>query len=233
MSYLNDNGGSYMATASILLIGGVRARDDKFLAALQKQYNVLVAASGQEATEYTSDSSVAILILDAVAMRSSGDRICRQLKEAFPTLPIIHIHPGPRDKTKSIADVILFHPLTAKRLVNSVGRLIHVDEEEVIETGPFRMNVPRRILIAHGKETQLTPKQALLVETFLRNPGKTLDRKMLMEQVWETDYLGDTRTLDVHIRWIRKVMEDGGKRPRYLKTVRGVGYCLEISDNKK
>ncbi len=88
----------------------------------------------------------------------------------------------------------------------------------------------RRTLVAHGNETQLTPKQALLVETFLRHPRETLARKRLMEAVWDTEYMGDTRTLDVHIRWIRKAMEVGGN-PRYLMTVRGVGYRLDYPDS--
>ena len=219
-----------MAIATILLIGGVRTKDDKYLMTLQKQYHVSCEVSGDKAIRRLEKLSPDVIIIDAVAIRSTGERICRKLKDQYPHIPIIHIHPGPRDSAKSSADVILFHRLTPRRLVNSVGRLVHASEEEMIETGPFRMNVPRRILIAHGKETQLTPKQAQLVEAFLRNPGKTLDRETLMEQIWQTKYMGDTRTLDVHIRWVRNVMENGGKKPRYIKTVRGVGYCLVIPE---
>ena len=137
---------------------------------------------------------------------------------------------GPRKNARSQANTLLFSPVTARRLVNSVGRLL-TDKEEVIGCGPFVMNVPRRILIAHGQETQLTPKQASLVELFLRNPDKTLDRKTIMETVWNTDYVGDTRTLDVHVRWIRKILEKDSKKPRYIKTVRGVGYQLVVSND--
>ena len=75
----------------------------------------------------------------------------------------------------------------------------------------------------------MTPKLVQLVETFFRHPDETLDRKMLMERVWNTSYLGDTRTLDVHVRWIRRAIEANPSKPRYLKTVRGVGYRLEVS----
>jgi DNA-binding response OmpR family regulator len=74
------------------------------------------------------------------------------------------------------------------------------------------------------------PKQALLVETFFRHPGETLARKTLMEKVWNTDYIGDTRTLDVHIRWLRQAIEKDPGSPRYLLTVRGVGYRLEMPE---
>jgi DNA-binding response OmpR family regulator len=69
------------------------------------------------------------------------------------------------------------------------------------------------------------------MEVFMQHPDETLDRKTLMTQVWETDYMGDTRTLDVHVRWIRKAIETDPGKPRYLKTVRGIGYCLDLSSN--
>jgi DNA-binding response OmpR family regulator len=90
------------------------------------------------------------------------------------------------------------------------------------------VNLSRRILFANGQETSLTPKLVLLVETFFRHPGETLDRALLMERVWDTSYLGDTRTLDVHVRWIRRAIEENPGTPRYLKTVRGVGYRLDV-----
>ncbi|MCA9909541.1 MAG: winged helix-turn-helix domain-containing protein, partial [Anaerolineae bacterium] len=84
--------------------------------------------------------------------------------------------------------------------------------------------------VFRDQETILTPKLSQLVEIFLRHPGQTLDRKLLMAQVWDTDYLGDTRTLDVHIRWFRRAVEDNPSKPLYLKTVRGIGYRLELPD---
>jgi DNA-binding response OmpR family regulator len=113
--------------------------------------------------------------------------------------------------------------------MNCIERLLHQPtDEEIILCGPLAMNLSRRVLVANGQETQLTPKLALLVELFLRNPGKTLDRRALMEHVWQTDYLGDTRTLDVHIRWFRRAIETDPGNPLYIKTVRGVGYRLEL-----
>jgi len=75
-----------------------------------------------------------------------------------------------------------------------------------------------------GEVRKLTPKQCRLLEVFMNNPKKVLSRKFLMQEVWETDYMGDTRTLDVHIRWLREKIEDDPSHPLYLQTVRGVGY---------
>jgi DNA-binding response OmpR family regulator len=89
------------------------------------------------------------------------------------------------------------------------------------------------MLTTPEQETQLTPKVALLLELFMRQPGTTLDRKVLMEKVWQTEYMGDTRTLDVHVRWIRQAIEADPARPQLLKTVRGVGYCLQLNGQPK
>jgi DNA-binding response OmpR family regulator len=216
-----------MASATVLYIRNPRRRDDALIEALDRDHTVRRAGSGKEALALLDEITPDVIVLDAASLNTGGGRICRKLKAALPKAPLIHI---PMDaKTASDADVILSEP-TPRRLTNSVGRFLTHRDEEVLNAGPFSMNVPRRILLAHGRETQLTPKQARLVELFLRHPGQTLDRKTIMERVWETTYLGDTRTLDVHIRWIRRVIENGSKKPRYLKTVRGVGYKLDVAE---
>jgi DNA-binding response OmpR family regulator len=80
------------------------------------------------------------------------------------------------------------------------------------------------------KEARLTPKQAKLLELFIQNHGRMLTRKQLIRDVWLTDYTGDTRTLDVHMSWLRKAVEADPKRPKFLKTIRGLGYRLDIPE---
>lgn len=217
-------------SAAIVLVGSKRGRHPTYLSALQKQFTVHSAPSGKQALALACQVGAQVIVVDAVSLRSTGDRLCRTLRAALPKTPLVHIHPGPRDRAASPAECVLFMPLSARRLVNNVGGFIHNADEEALACGPFSLNIPRRILAAYGQETQLTPKAASLMETFLRQPGQTLDRRTLMEEVWDTDYLGDTRTLDVHVRWLRKVMERDG-RPRYLETVRGVGYRLSVPEN--
>lgn len=219
-----------MASAHILYIGNTQ--ENTLLDALAKRYQVMIARSGKQGVILAREHHPEVIVLDAVSLDTTGERVSRTLRAALRDISIIHIHPGPRDKARTAADVMLFRPLSARRLLNSVGALLHEDDEEVLDCGPFRLNVPRRILVAHGEEIQLSPKLSLLIETFMRHPGETMDRKTLMEKVWETDYLGDTRTLDVHIRWMRKLMENGGNHPRYLQTVRGIGYRLDMPNGE-
>jgi len=219
-----------MEAARVLFIGRVQVNRLSIATALEKRYQVTIAPSGRIAVDLAHQKSFQVVVLDAASMRTPGDRICLDLRQRLGKMPIIHIHPGTKKEAQSAADIVLFQPFTARRLLNCVDRLLQPPNEELITYGPFSVNLDRRVLIVNGQETQLTPKQSLLVETFLRHPGEVLDRKTLMEKVWQTDYLGDTRTLDVHIRWIREVIENDPGKPRYLRTVRGVGYCLEFSD---
>lgn len=204
-------------------------RTESFSAGLKKRYEVTTVTSGKEALRLVRESEYAAVVLDAISMRTPGDRIARQLEEGLGAIPLIHLHPGTKETASTPAEVVLFMPFTARKIANSIERLLQsVSSDKVITCGPFSVNLTRRILVANGQETSLTPKLVLLVEMFLTHPGETLDRKTLMESVWDTSYLGDTRTLDVHVRWIRRAIEENPGDPKYLRTVRGVGYRLEI-----
>jgi DNA-binding response OmpR family regulator len=220
-----------MGAGQILLIESTRAKRTSFADALKKRYDVTSVPSGKQALESAQACLPDVMVLDAISMRTPGERVCHLLNDQIPDVPLIHLHPGPKSSEDSCAEVVLFQPFTSRKLVNCIERLLQVSShEENIGVGPFSVDMARRVLISNGQETQLTPKLALLVEIFMRNPGQTLDRKMLMEQVWHTNYMGDTRTLDVHIRWIRRAIESDPGNPRYLKTVRGVGYRLELPE---
>jgi DNA-binding response OmpR family regulator len=219
-----------MEAARVLFIGRIHANQSSLASALEKRYTLFVASSGKEGLDLAVSAAAQLVVLDAISMRTPGDRICHTLRKELYQMPIVHIHPGPKEIVASPADTILLPPVTARKLLKCVERLLKVHDEEVISYGHLSVNLSRRMLLVRGQEIQLTPKQALLVETFLRHPGETLDRKTLMEKVWQTDYLGDTRTLDVHVRWIREAIEANPSDPLYLRTVRGVGYRLEIPD---
>lgn len=217
-----------MDSESLILIE--RPQKSSFAPALKKHYRVTSVSSGKQAVEAARRLPPVAIVLDAISLRTTGERIAKQLKLELGDLPLIHLHPGA--KAESPADVVLLHPFTARKLINSVARVARPPKQvsdDVLICGGFVMNVTRRLLVVNGQETQLTPKAALLAEIFLRHPDETLNRKQLMEHVWQTDYMGDTRTLDVHVRWLRRAIEADAGNPLYLKTVRGVGYRFEAS----
>jgi DNA-binding response OmpR family regulator len=98
-----------------------------------------------------------------------------------------------------------------------------------LRAGDLTLNLDERCVIKKGNSTHLTHKECALLEILIRNNGEVLTRKQLMKEVWETDYLGDTRTLDVHIRWLRKKVEDDPSQPILIRTLRGVGYRFEAA----
>jgi DNA-binding response OmpR family regulator len=224
---MDDIQGVSILSARILLIG-----DAKRESSLQRNWEVITAPSGKQAMAYVHEHLFDLIVVDAESMRTSGLRICRSLKNGFPTAQMIHIQPKTASDIAKVADVTLCPPLSSRKLVGVINRLLTVKQRQVIQCGPFEMSPATRILRAHGQEVQLNPKLANLIELFFTHPNEVLDRETIMKQVWDTNYMGDTRTLDVHIRHVRNVLENGNKTPQYLKTVRGVGYRLDIQITK-
>ncbi len=216
-------------TAKVLLIECIRANGKSFATALGKRYDLALAYSGKHGVSLAQDMLPDVVVLDAASMRTSGDRICRMLRTSLPDTPIIHIRPSVDGRgDTSGADVVLYHPLTWRKLVNRIRRFVEERDRqgEILQVGTLQLDVTRRVLRIEDQEKQLTPKLAGLAELFLRHPNVVIERRTLIQQVWQTDYMGDTRTLDVHIRWLREAVEEDPAHPRIIKTVRGVGYRL-------
>ena len=174
--------------------------------------------------------SLDLVIFDASSMRSSGSRTCRRLRGVVGDVPIIHCRAAGRAEDASVlADVYLEEPFSDRKLLNRVRDLLPADpmKEEIVFFGQIKLYRGKRSVEVNGKgEMRLTPKLTQLIEEFLRHPNELISRRQLMRNVWHTDYVGDTRTLDVHIRWIRECIEKDPSNPELLHTVRGRGFIL-------
>lgn len=129
------------------------------------------------------------------------------------------------------ADIYLERPFTARKVLNRIKTLLPTDDwnQEIARAGDITFYPAKRSVDVNGQgEQRLTPKLASLLDVFLRNPNEILGREKLMHDVWDTDFMGDTRTLDVHIRWVREVIEEDPAKPVLLKTVRGKGYIFSV-----
>lgn len=219
-----------MAEDTILLIEKQSSRAPTFGAALERKgYHLAVVPTGSGALSWASDARPVLVILNAASLGSSGIRICGQVAEAIG-VPLIHIlaEDAPRlDHAEASCDVRLRLPFTARKLVNRIKRLLPVGDEEMVRLAGIELATVSAVVRAHGRETRLTPKAASLLELFLTHPGETLERSFLMRQVWDTAYVGDTRTLDVHVRWVRQAIELDPGSPILIRTVRGKGYRFE------
>jgi len=219
-----------MVTATVLLLESGRTHAPSFAPALEKRgYAVTCEHHIQAALKRVSSLEPDIVVLDAASLKTSGARLCRQLRASMNGTPILLVADKKNTPDSNCgASAMLVMPFTPRKLLNSVARLLPGDDSACLQVGPIKLNVLQRRLSCGGREERITPKQARLLELFLRAPGQLLTRKAIMKHVWETDYIGDTRTLDVHMSWLRNVIEPNPEKPRYLKTMRGQGYRLDV-----
>jgi len=219
-------------TARILLIESARASVPSFVPSLKKKgYDVCVYNSlkGFLADETAREKD--LVILDAASMRTSGARMVKKVADCTNGLPLILIVPeGACIDENNRATITLEQPFTDRKLLNRVARLVPADDSFLVTCGPIYLNLAQRSVRCMQRESRLTPKQTQLLEIFMRNPGRLITRRRLINLVWDTDYTGDTRTLDVHMSWLRKAIEPDPANPEFFITIRGVGYRLEITE---
>lgn len=215
----------------VLLVEGKR-NSDSMAEGLRKLYTVEVVHSGKDALQWLKTNQPAIVVFDSCAMRSSGVRASRRLQADLHNVPMVHCRaentPLPHNAG---ADVYLQRPFTPRKLINRISALLpaNIETEEIVRCGCLTLYRTKRSVEVDGRnEKTLTPKLFHLLEEFIRHPNQIVSRKQLMQNVWRTDYVGDTRTLDVHIRWIRECIEENPNSPQLLKTVRGKGYIFQM-----
>jgi DNA-binding response OmpR family regulator len=216
--------------ASILIVEG-NAGEHSFAPALEKAgYQVHVVHSGASALTTLEKSPLHLIVFDASHMRTTGARTCRRLRRVAETIPLIHVRAEQQSlENVNGADVFMQRPFTPRKLLNRIRALLPADEvkEEVVRYGSICLYRTKRSVEVNGQgESQLTPKLTLLLEEFIRHPNEVISRRQLMQNVWDTDYIGDTRTLDVHIRWMRELIENDPAQPVILRTVRNKGYIF-------
>ena len=217
----------------VFLIGKYVSTLSSLRPSLEKRgYIVSAVSSRKKALEQVGTDKPDLIVVDATSPRLDGGRTCQALRQKVGEVPIILISEEGSNSGQAEADFHLTAPFTFRKLANRIKRAVQSSEQsgKTLQVGGLILNLDRRSVTRGKKKHQLTPKECNLLETFMRNPGKVLSRKFLMKNVWDTDYLGDTRTLDVHVRWIREKIEENPSSPVYLCTVRGVGYRFEVPE---
>jgi two-component system response regulator RegX3 len=203
----------------------------------REQYDVEVAADGHEALRTFERSGADIVLLDLMLPGLSGTEVCRELR-ARSNVPIIMVTARDSEVDKVVglelgADDYVTKPFSSRELVARIRAVLRrgTDPEElifnVVEAGPVRMDVERHVVTVDGQQIALPLKEFDLLELLLRNSGRVLTRGQLIDRVWGADYVGDTKTLDVHVKRLRAKIEPDPANPKYLVTVRGLGYKFE------
>jgi DNA-binding response OmpR family regulator len=219
-----------MTHSTLLVIEGKRADHPAFAAALRKKgFEVELVTSGSQALARLKGSfDPDAVVVHAASLRTSGKRICQSLRRKMENLPILLILDPGQEAGKTSANAALSLPFTIQKLVNRIRHLLPGDGNNSIHAGLIRLDVENHTVRCFGKQSRLTPRLMSLLKILLDHRGEVIERKSLFSQVWETDYTDDTRTLDVHVSWLRHAIEADPKNPKLLKTVRGVGYRLDV-----
>lgn len=214
----------------LLLIEKKHTDYPQFASALQqKGMEVKVVQSGSEALRVLQESaSPDLIVVNAATLRSNGRRICQMLRLQGGEKPVILILSPDRVDEKATASLVLVLPFTVQKLVNRIHQVLPPDGKHIVRVGPICLNPETGVVRCLKQQTRLTPRLVRLLTVLLEHRGEAVERRELFSQVWETDYTDDTRTLDVHISWLRRALEPDPLHPRFLKTVRGVGYRLDV-----
>ncbi|GAB4544953.1 MAG: response regulator [Anaerolineales bacterium] len=218
-----------MKTATLLVIESRHAEIPSFAADLQKKgFDVQIAPNGSKALARLKDVAPNLVVINAASLRSTGLRICQSIREKDEKLPLVLIVENAESVGKDVADAVLELPFTAQKLVNRIKPLLPGDGKNVLHIGPIRLDLEKRRVRCLGKSVKLTPRLVTLLQLLMEKHGEVVEREPLFKKAWETNYTGDTRTLDVHISWLRRAIEIDPENPKFLKTIRGVGYRLDI-----
>jgi two-component system response regulator RegX3 len=205
---------------------------------LEKEgFEVAIAATGPAGLEEYARSGADLVLLDVMLPGLSGTEVCRSLRQTS-SVPIIMLTARDSEIDKVVglelgADDYVTKPFSHRELLARIRAVMRrrAEPEEptavVLEAGPVRMDVERHRVTVDGDPVQLPLKEFELLEMLLRNAGRVLTRSQLIDRVWGADYVGDTKTLDVHVKRLRAKLEAEPRTPKHLVTVRGLGYKFE------
>lgn len=213
---------------TVLLVEGRKPAGERLAPILKEEYDLVTARTRREALARIDEAQPAVIVLDAPSVRFSRRRFCGTLDNDGIDVPVLLLYEGSETPEQIGARAYLRHPFSSQKLINRISWLLPAPDGEVLTRGELRFNLKRRSVTQGERESHLTPKQAHLLELFMRHPDEILTREFLMKRVWDTDFTDDTRTLDVHIHWVREAIEEDTGAPEYLHTVRGVGYRFHV-----
>lgn len=193
-----------------------------------KGYKVWLANNIKEVVALNSEHKPDIIILNLTSFPTSGTRLFNQLCRQFPDHPLIVISDGTREAVVPCAgQKVLMAPVSLQKMINTIRRIHPMESKNSLSVNEVRLDLINNWVQVENRKIQLTPQLVLLLSTLMARPGETIERETIFKRVWETDYTADMRTLDVHISWLRKAIEFDARHPRYIKTVRGVGYYFD------
>ena len=205
-------------------------------------YDVVAAATGEEGLELFTKGGVDLVLLDLMLPGLDGTSLCRRIREQS-RVPIIMLTAKSSEIDKVVgleigADDYVTKPYSFRELLARVRAVLRrapgsadgsdsADDDIPLVCGPIRMQVGQHAVTVHGENAFFPLKEFELLEYLLQNKGRVMTRHQLIDRIWGSDYVGDTKTLDVHVKRVRAKIEEDPSHPKYLTTVRGLGYKID------
>jgi two-component system, OmpR family, response regulator RegX3 len=225
---------------TILIVEDEESLADPLAFLLRKEgFEVLLAGDGPSALEEFGRNQVDIVLLDLMLPGMSGTDVCKQLRQTS-NVPVIMVTARDSEIDKVVglelgADDYVTKPYSSRELIARIRAVLRrggeeeeaVEDDQVLEGGRVCMDVERHTVTVGGDPVPMPLKEFDLLEYLMRNAGRVLTRGQLIDRIWGADYVGDTKTLDVHVKRLRTKIEEEPSRPRQLVTVRGLGYKFE------
>ncbi len=207
----------------------------------QDGYETLSAYDGEEALDLFFNNHIDLVLLDLMLPKMDGTEVCQRIRESS-NIPIIMLTAKGEDMDKVLgleygADDYITKPFNVlevkariKTILRRAGQPTLTEEKKVIRIRDLEVNIINRSVTLDGKEIRLTAKEFDLLQLFINNRGKVFSREAMLETVWKYDYMGDARTVDVHIRRLREKIERNTSQPEFIFTKWGVGYYFTDKD---
>ncbi|MGB6182363.1 MAG: response regulator transcription factor [Rhodococcus sp. (in: high G+C Gram-positive bacteria)] len=224
---------------SVLIVEDEESLADPLAFLLRKEgFDATVVGDGPSALAEFDRAGADIVLLDLMLPGMSGTDVCKQLRSRSG-VPVIMVTARDSEIDKVVglelgADDYVTKPYSSRELIARIRAVLRrgtdteeIDDSSILEAGPVRMDVERHVVMVGGSQITLPLKEFDLLEYLLRNSGRVLTRGQLIDRVWGADYVGDTKTLDVHVKRLRSKIEADPAKPVHLLTVRGLGYKLE------
>ncbi len=223
----------------VLVVEDEQSLRDPLVYLLQKEgYEVLEAADGLQALELFKSGNPELILLDLMLPGLSGNEVCRQIRQTS-NVPVIMLTAKDSEIDKVVgleigADDYVTKPYSTRELLARMKAVLRRNGEPeavkdgILEAGPVRMDVDQHQVFVNGNKISMPLKEFELLELLLENRNRVLTRGQIIDRVWGSNYFGDTKTLDVHVKRIRSKIEEDPARPVHLVTVRGLGYKFEV-----
>ena len=225
----------------VLVIEDEESFIDALTVGLEREgFAVTTATDGQEGLALFNEGQFDVVLLDLMLPKKSGLDVCRDIRLSS-NVPIIIVSAKGEEVDMVLmleigADDYVTKPYRLRELVARIRAVLrrrqendHAGPDEVIALGNIRLDIDARRCFVDNEEIKLRKKEFALLRLLLENPGRVLTREVLIDRVWGSDYVGDTKTLDVHIKRLRTLIEEEPKAPTHISTVRGVGYRYEVA----